>query len=241
MSTSNRPLGNNGQIRSDLLQQVVEAVVFSASEPVSAERISRLVAEVTGGEGPGAEAVDAVVTQLNATWKKTERPLRIERWGGGYRMATSEAIAPYLQAFFQDEPRQRLSRSLMETLAVVAYRQPVTKPEVDYVRGVDSGYGVRKLLELKLIDVAGRSEAVGRPLLYGTTDKFLEQFGLASMEELPQLREIEELLDDPQFNREKAKLLISEGIIPPEDPDENQDESDGSPTNGVDPEAERSV
>jgi segregation and condensation protein B len=95
----------------------------------------------------------------------------------------------------------------METLAVIAYRQPVTRPEVDFIRGVNSDYAIRKLLEMGLADVEGRADSLGRPLLYGTTSLFLEQFGLNSLDDLPTLREVEELLDDPAFDEERAKLL----------------------------------
>ena len=100
-----------------------------------------------------------------------------------------------------------MSHSLMETLAIVAYRQPVTKPEVDFVRGVDSGYALGKLMERGVIDVVGRGDSLGRPLIYGTTDSFLEQFGLGDLDDLPNLREIEEILGDPSFSKERVELL----------------------------------
>ena len=90
---------------------------------------------------------------------------------------------------------------------MVAYKQPVTRPEVDFVRGVNSDYALRKLMELELVDVEGRSESLGRPLLYGTTPNFLEQFGLDTLDDLPTIREVEELLDDPHFDDERAQLL----------------------------------
>ena len=197
------------------LEQVVEALVFAAESPVKASQIADVYAEVTGTAVPEEEAVAAAVNQLNEHYEAADRALRIEAWAGGYRMATDRALAPFLKSFFQNEQRTTLSRSLMETVAIVAYRQPVTKPEVDHVRGVDSGYTLRKLLEMGLIDVEGRSESLGRPMLYGTTNQFLEQFGFESLEELPRLEEIEELLDDPQFNREKAQMLLEEGVIEP--------------------------
>ena len=97
----------------------------------------------------------------------------------------------------------------METLSVIAYKQPVSKPEVDFVRGVDADYAIKKLLEKKFVTVVGRSEAIGRPLLYGTTDFFLEQFGLNALEELPRPREIEQLLNDPAFVHERTELMIN--------------------------------
>jgi segregation and condensation protein B len=120
----------------------------------------------------------------------------------------------------------------METLAILAYRQPVTKPEVDFVRGVDSDYAVRRLLDLGLVDVRGRADSVGRPLLYGTTDRFLELFGLNALGDLPNLREIESILDDPSFHRERARLLMKAGgftgLVPgAASPDAAEDPSDG--------------
>ena len=199
------------------LEQVVEALVFAAESPVKASQIVNIYAEVTGTAAPDEEAVAAAVDQINEQYETTGRALRIEAWAGGYRMATDQALAPFLKSFFHNEQRTTLSRSLMETVAIVAYRQPVTKPEVDHVRGVDSGYTLRKLLEMGLIDVEGRSDSLGRPMLYGTTSQFLEQFGFESLDELPRLEEIEELLDDPRFNREKAQMLLEEGLTEGDD------------------------
>lgn len=199
------------------LEQVVEALVFAADAPISASQIASTYQEVVGSDELGEDEVRAAVDQLNQAYRDSNRVLRIEQWGGGYRMATAKTVAPFLKAFFAQDRQQRLSRSLMEAVAIVAYRQPVTKPEVDHVRGVDSGYALRKLMEMGLTDVVGRSDSLGRPLLYGTTDLFLEQFGLNDLDDLPRLREIEELLDDPDFNREKAKMLFEEGVIDEEE------------------------
>lgn len=189
------------------LMRMVEALVFAAEEPVTVRQIADVYAEVTGREAPDEAVVLRAVERLNRAYEQEERAFRIQAWAGGLRMSTDPAVAPYLKAFFSREQQRRLSRSLMETLAIVAYRQPVTKPEVDFVRGVDSDYGLRKLMEMGFVDVVGRSESLGRPLLYGTTNFFLEQFGLERLEALPTLREIEEILDDPAFNRERARLL----------------------------------
>jgi segregation and condensation protein B len=119
----------------------------------------------------------------------------------------------------------------METLAILTYKQPASKPEIDYVRGVDSDYALRRLLDVGLVDVVGRSDSVGRPLLYGTTARFLEEFGLSALDDLPNLREIEELLDDPAFNKERARLLMLSGLdmpmpsAAPEAPDGETEES----------------
>lgn len=199
-----------------VLERIVEALVFAANEPLSSAAIIRTVGAVDSEQGAKLEdvTVEHIIDRLNERYAQTGQAVTIERWADGYRMATKPELAPYLEAMFSDEREQTLSQSLMETLAIVAYRQPVTRPEVDYVRGVDAGYALRKLLERSFIEVVGRSDSIGRPLLYGTTDFFLEQFGLNSLEDLPKPREIEELLEDPAFQNEKAKLFMAEGIAP---------------------------
>jgi len=189
------------------LEEAVEAIIFAADEPVDAERIAEIVAEVTGRTELTAGDVEAAIEHLNEEYQVSDRALEIHEWAGGYRMATRSALSPFVKTLFVGEQETSLSRSLMETLAVIAYRQPVTRPEVDFIRGVNSDYAIRKLLEMGLADVEGRADSLGRPLLYGTTSLFLEQFGLSSLDDLPTLREVEELLDDPAFDEERAKLL----------------------------------
>ena len=196
--------------------RAIEALIFAADEPVTTSQIVEVIAEVTQEDALAAGQVEVLIDQINSDYEAAGRALSIQNWAGGYRMATKPEVAPYLKAFFSIDRQRKLSRSLMETLAILAYRQPATKPEVDFVRGVDSDYALRKLMELGLADVIGRSESVGRPLLYGTTPHFLEAFGLARLDDLPNLREIEALLDDPAFNREKARLLMLEGLDAPE-------------------------
>lgn len=208
--TAADPEGWTG-VGSTRVERVVEALVFAADEALSARRIAAIFTEVTGGERPSDADIDHSVETLNTRYTAEDRPLRIERWSGGYRMATVPDVAPFVKALFHSEQVHRLSRSLMETLAILAYRQPVTKPEVDFVRGVDSDYAMRRLLELGLIDVRGRADSVGRPLLYATTERFLELFGLNSLDDLPNLREVESILDDPSFHRERAVLLMKAG------------------------------
>lgn len=214
------------------LVRVVEALVFAANEPLEATTLCRIVTEADEdlGDGVGPATVEEVVDHLNDQYESNGRSFRIRNWAGGYRMATESDLSPFLEEMFAEERERTLSRSLMETLAIVAYQQPVTKPEVDHVRGVDAGYALRKLLERSLLEVVGRSDSVGRPLLYGTTDYFLEQFGLDTLDDLPKPREINELLEDPKFEREKTQLLMAEGLEPAGD---GSDESSEPSTNGV--------
>lgn len=191
------------------LTRVTEALIFAADEPVAGTAIAATYAEVTGNDEVDAAAVEEAVAALNRAYAEEGRVFRIQAWAGGFRMATVREVAPFVRALVAAEEERRLSRSLMETLAVIAYKQPVSKPEVDFVRGVDADYALKKLLEKKFVTVVGRSDAIGRPLLYGTTDFFLEQFGLNDLDELPRPREIEQLLNDPAFVHERTELLVN--------------------------------
>ena len=194
------------RLTASTFDQAVEALVFAADVPLRAEDVARVYAEVTGAD-VGPADVEAAVERLNLDYRRAGRAFRVRRWGGGLRLATVETVAPFVRALFEDREERRLSRSLLETLAVVAYKQPVTKPEIDHVRGVSSDYALRQLLEREFVEIAGRGDGVGRPLLYATTDRFLDQFGLDGLGALPTPREVEEILADPAFSRERARLL----------------------------------
>ena len=214
----------------DTFEQAVEALVFASDVALRAEDVARIYGEVTGAEVSAGD-VDRAVGRINAAYRAGGRAVRIQRWAGGLRLATVEEVAPFVRALFEGEDERRLSRSLLETLAVIAYKQPVTKPEVDHVRGVGSDYALRQLLERDFVAIAGRGEGVGRPLLYATTDRFLDQFGLADLGGLPSPREIEEILADPSFNKERARLLSemtaaarpTPGLTDPETPADAQE------------------
>lgn len=201
---------SNGEVS---LEMVLEALTFAAETPVRIEQICSIYAEVANsGALPSEEAVEETVDLLNASFEQQRRALRIQYWAGGLRMATTATVAPFLETFFRRERARRLTRPLMETLAIIAYKQPSTRLEVDAVRGVDSGYAIRKLLSLDLVSITGRADAPGRPLLYATTDRFLEEFGLKNLDALPNLRQAEELLGDTNFDQERLSLLMSDGL-----------------------------
>ena len=195
------------------LQMVLEALAFATDVPVSAKEVCRIYAEVVGeASSPSEAAVDEAFRALNDSYITGGHTMRIQYWAGGLRMTTTESVAPFLEAFFRRERRRHLTKPLMETLAIVAYKQPATKAEIDAVRGVDSGYALRKLLELNLLAIFGRADIIGRPMLYATTERFLEEFGLMNLDELPNLRQAEELLGDAAFNEERTRLLMAKGL-----------------------------
>jgi segregation and condensation protein B len=170
-------------------RQVLEALLLAAAEPVSAQRLAGVL-----GDSSVREVRDAIAA-LNGEYEGTARGFRIETIAGGYQLRTLPELAPWLQRL-RPQPPLRLSRAALETLAIIAYRQPITRAELEHVRGVDVGAVVTSLVERKLIRIAGHREVPGRPMLYATTPRFLEIFGLGSLSDLPTLREIEELLRD---------------------------------------------
>lgn len=136
------------------------------------------------------------VEQLNAQLEETARPYRIVEIAGGYQFATRSEYAEFVSRLFKEKSRRRLSGASLETLAIIAYKQPVSKQDIENIRGVNCDEVLKSLLEKNLITITGRSESVGRPLLYGTTTEFLRHFGLHSVSDLPKPRELEELMKE---------------------------------------------
>ena len=160
------------------IPQILEAILFVAGEPVA---IRDLAAALELGEMELMNAVEALERACES------RGVAIKRYGDHLRMETRAEYAPYVERLLQPVQRQTLSQSAMETLAVIAYRQPATKGEVELVRGVKCDYSIQSLLQKGLIKEVGRKEALGRPILYATTDRFLEHFGISDIRELPPL------------------------------------------------------
>ncbi|MGC9453418.1 MAG: SMC-Scp complex subunit ScpB [Phycisphaerae bacterium] len=162
----------------------VEAILFASDSPLSAAKISR--AAELGGERPVREAVE----HLNARYDELGSAFRIEQVAGGYRMMTRPEYHDVLSRLLQSKSEAKLSSAAMETLAVVAYRQPILRADIEAVRGVACGDVLRGLMEKGLVKIVGRAEVLGRPMLYGTTRRFLEVFGLNSLEDLPRVQEL---------------------------------------------------
>jgi segregation and condensation protein B len=168
-------------------QQILEALLLASAEPVTAARLGRIV------PASSARQVREDIAALNERYAAEGRGFRIEEVAGGHQLRTLPELAAYVQQL-EPVPPLRMSRAALETLAIVAYKQPVTRAEIEHVRGVDAGPLLRSLLERRLVRIAGHREVPGRPILYATTPRFLEIFGLPSLADLPTLREIEELL-----------------------------------------------
>jgi len=197
------------------LKALVEALVFAAQEPLSINQIRAIYqgddVRNIGSKQIEPETIKQSITDLNLEYEKNDRPYRIVQIAGGYQFATLSDYAEWLGKLYKEQGRRKLSQSGVETLAIVAYKQPVTKAEIEKIRGVNCDYVLKTLLEKELLTVTGRAESVGRPLLYGTTKEFLKHFGLNDITDLPRPREIEEILGESQFETERRMLEAQEG------------------------------
>jgi segregation and condensation protein B len=170
------------------MEAVLEAILFVATEPVPRQRLLEVFEESAREEA--ARALEEVL----ARYEPSEgRGVQVEAAAGGYRLVTRPELNPYLRRFFDVSGANKLSMAALETLAIVAYRQPITGPEIQELRGVSPGGVLKTLLERRLVRIAGRKQVVGKPFLYATTREFLMHFGLQSLRDLPPLDEFEEL------------------------------------------------
>ena len=169
---------------SALLTVQIEAILLSNSKPITASRIVDVINAMSDDE-IDTDAVEAAIETLNEVYSQTGRSFRIEPVAGGFRVMTRPEHAGILAAFHRKQASSRLSRPAIETLAIVAYKQPMTRAKLEAIRGVGCGEVLRSLLERKLIAVTGRAEELGRPMLYGTTKFFLDSFGIRSVKDLP--------------------------------------------------------
>lgn len=199
------------KIMDNTYNNVVEALIFASDEPIKSADIVKAIKGIDGEDTDiDADSVEGVVNFLNERYEETEKPFRIVRIAEGFLFGTKPEFAKYLGYLSSEKSRRRLSNSALETLAIVAYKQPITKPEIEAIRGVNIDYIMGSLLEKNLVAIQGRSETIGRPLLYGTTDEFLKYFGLNKLSDLPKPREIDEIMNDEEFIEQKQKLMMNE-------------------------------
>jgi segregation and condensation protein B len=195
------------------LKGQIEAIIYAAEEPVTLEQIALVLKDATVAEYSLADAaleggaldaevktrVRAAIDELAADYATSDRGMEIRQVAGGYRMGTKPEHHDVVRHFAKNlKPPVRLSLQALETLAVIAYKQPVTAPEISEIRGVDSSGVLATLIDRKLITTAGRKQVVGRPILYKTSKEFLLRFGLKDVSELPSLEEFEKLAGEAQ-------------------------------------------
>lgn len=177
-------------------KQIVEALLFASSEAISAAGLARLVSEATPA------TIEAIVGELESEYEAGGRAFEVQRVAGGFKLVSRPGFAPWIERMRAEAPQARLSRPALETLAIIAYKQPVARGELESIRGVSVDTVIRTLIEREMIEVAGRAEGIGRPLLYRTTRHFLEYFGLPDLDALPRADELEVLFADRERQRE---------------------------------------
>ncbi len=194
---------------SESKRHVIEALLFASDEALSIQQIIDILKSAED-HAPRLrlkeEEVLAIIRELNADYVNSGRSFRIISVAGGFQFATMPDFAEWLGRLVKERAKRKLTQAVIETLSVIAYKQPITKPEMEAIRGVNADYAIQKLLERGLVTIVGRAATPGRPLLYGTTAEFLKHFGLNDLSDLPKPREIEEIMADQGFEMEKELL-----------------------------------
>lgn len=168
----------------DFLQNHIESLIFCAADPVKIDEIRQCLNEMFEADIPEEDILNAVEILLKK-YEEDNFPFQIYKVGGGYQFLTKPAYQSSLSIFLKQKSKKRLSTSALETVAIIAYKQPITKHQIEQIRGVNCDYAIQKLLEKELIEIQGKSDGVGRPILYGTSRKFMEYFGIDSLKDLP--------------------------------------------------------
>jgi segregation and condensation protein B len=181
------------------LKAVIESLLFASEKPLTVDKIKNAV------EGIDAGQIKGLVEELKLEYESSNRGMRISEVAGGYQMITANNFAPFLKRLYKDRQADKLSKPALETLAIIAYKQPVTKLDIESLRSVNIDGVISSLLDRGLIRITGRKKAPGRPKVYGTSTLFLEYFGLKSLEELPKMDNFQAALNDKQEVEDVAK------------------------------------
>ncbi|HXH19096.1 MAG TPA: SMC-Scp complex subunit ScpB [Chitinophagales bacterium] len=173
-----------------MLEQHVEALIFASEKPVTKKEIKDALRAAFGWE-VNDETFEQALQALRDKFGADTFSFQIVNTGGGYEFVTKKEHAPLINAFLNQKAKKRLTRAALETLSIIAYKQPITRTEIEQIRGVNCDYTIQKLLEKELIVIAGRADGPGHPLTYATSEQFMDYFGINSPADLPKLREIE--------------------------------------------------
>jgi len=218
--------GNGDAERRTAKQARVEAALFTAEEPLSDRRLAQVAILIDAAEAR------SIIGELNAAYARSAAPLTIERLASGYRLLTRPEYAPWLGRIHQRGKELKLSPPAMETLTIVAYRQPIIRADVEAIRGVQCAEMLKQLMERGLVRIAGEEETLGRPYLYVTTRRFLELFGLRGLDELPMVEQLR-----PVRQKAAAPTMKTDNLPPPEIAVSDQESSaaDATPSTDVTP------
>jgi len=215
-------------VETDKLKQIVEALIFASDEPLSVIQIKSIIEETSPGQ------INKAIEQLNYEYSQSNRSIKIVQVAGGYEMVTHESYSQWIKELFKKRSTSRLSPAALETLSIIAFKQPIANSDISSIRGVISSGVLKTLLERKLITISGRGYGPGRPLLYKTTKEFLRYFGINSIDELPKPREIEELLDEKNKFPDDNRVVFESAIIDHEGNIVIRDKNDSSQENEED-------
>lgn len=193
-----------------IYNSIIEALIFSSDEPISAADLVKAIKGIDGEDTQITnEDIEKTVDEINSSYEEHSISFRIIRIAEGFLFATKPEYGKYVGFLSSEKSKRRLSQAALETLAIIAYKQPITKPELESIRGVNSDYILGTLLEKNLIAIKGRAESIGRPLLYATTNEFLKFFALNKLSDLPKPREIEEIMQDEDFIEQRNKIMMN--------------------------------
>ena len=195
----------------NIYKSIIESLIFASDEPISSNEIIKAIKEIDGNDiSITPSDIEKSVVELNEKYISDESSFKIISIAEGFVFGTKPEYAKYVGYLSTEKSKRRLSQAALETLSIIAYKQPITKPEIESIRGVNSDYMINTLLEKTLITIKGRSETIGRPLLYATTPEFLMYFGLNKLSDLPKPREIDEIVKDADFLEQKRKIMMNE-------------------------------
>lgn len=179
------------------IKKVIEVLIFASDKPLSLENLAEELNSIDYA------LIQKTIDEINDELEESERPFCIRKVAGGFTYATRKQYYSLIENMYKDHKQVKLTKTAMEVMAIIAYHQPITRAKIDAIRGVNSTYHIKNLLEVKLIKIMGRLKKFGRPILYGTGDKFLKFFGLNNVEDLPNLHEIKEFIEDDINDPEK--------------------------------------
>lgn len=168
----------------------MEALIFASEQPLPATELAKILSQYHEIDVSESE-MEVYLQYLLTEYEQATLGFELVKTGGGYLFLTKKSFQPLLTLAMTERSKKRLSQAALETLSIIAYKQPVTKSELEHIRGVNCDYSIQRLLERKLIVISGKSNGPGRPLIYSTSEQFMEYFGINSMEELPQLKELD--------------------------------------------------
>ena len=183
---------------------IIEALIFASEAPLPIAKIREIIPALS------PKQITMVIEYLNEQYRQGGRSYEIREIAGGYQMFTLPEFAAFIDKLYQEKQQSRLTQKSLETLAIVAYKQPVTRHEIEEIRGVNVDGVMKTLLSRSMVTISGRAQATGSPFLYKTTKKFLDYFGLKSLEDLPKLKEIDELIDVEDEERPYHETILRE-------------------------------